>query len=341
MPTLPLLDAQHNACHSPHVILLGAGASRAALPDGDRLGRHLPLMNDFVAVVGLGDLLADAGVPPPAGNFEEIYQGIVENPALTDIAGEIEARIYDYFSDLRLPDRVTLYDELILSLRDKDLIATFNWDPFLLQAYRRNLDIRRLPRVVFLHGNVAVGSCAVDQTKGFAWQSCMKCGKPFPRTKLLYPIRQKNYTQDPFINNEWTELRHFLEHAYLLTIVGYSAPASDVEAKQLLEDVWLANQTRELAEISIVDIRPEAELERTWSSFFVRNHYGISPELDRLLLSHPRRSCDAFAMASLQQRPCKDNRLPRFTELTDLQAWIRPLVAEEDALEERGTPFEC
>ena len=40
---------------------------------------------------------------------------------------------YDYFAMLRLPDSPTLYDYLILSTMD--IIATFNWDPFLLQAY--------------------------------------------------------------------------------------------------------------------------------------------------------------------------------------------------------------
>jgi hypothetical protein len=35
---------------------------------------------------------------------------------------------------MEIPDHVTLYDELLLTLRSKDLIATFNWDPLLLQA---------------------------------------------------------------------------------------------------------------------------------------------------------------------------------------------------------------
>lgn len=33
----------------PHVVLLGAGASRAAFPSGEETGKHLPLMNDFVS----------------------------------------------------------------------------------------------------------------------------------------------------------------------------------------------------------------------------------------------------------------------------------------------------
>ena len=32
----------------PHVVILGAGASYAAFPNGDMHGRKLPLMNNFV-----------------------------------------------------------------------------------------------------------------------------------------------------------------------------------------------------------------------------------------------------------------------------------------------------
>ncbi|MHA1748548.1 MAG: hypothetical protein ACTSXN_02865 [Promethearchaeota archaeon] len=37
----------------------------------------------------------------------------------------------------------TIYDYLILSLRKKDVIATFNWDPLLVQAAwkNRNFDL--------------------------------------------------------------------------------------------------------------------------------------------------------------------------------------------------------
>lgn len=32
----------------PHVVILGAGGSYAAFPNGDRNGKKLPLMNNFV-----------------------------------------------------------------------------------------------------------------------------------------------------------------------------------------------------------------------------------------------------------------------------------------------------
>ena len=42
--------------NSPHVVILGAGASRAACPDGDKNGEILPLMDDFIEVLELDNL---------------------------------------------------------------------------------------------------------------------------------------------------------------------------------------------------------------------------------------------------------------------------------------------
>ena len=41
----------------PHVVILGAGASVAAFPDGDKNGRKLPVMNDLVEKLDLDSAL--------------------------------------------------------------------------------------------------------------------------------------------------------------------------------------------------------------------------------------------------------------------------------------------
>ena len=43
--------------------------------------------------------------------------------------------LLDYFSSLALPEHPSIYDYLVLGLRPKDVIATFNWDPFLMLAH--------------------------------------------------------------------------------------------------------------------------------------------------------------------------------------------------------------
>lgn len=299
-------------------------------------------MTDLVDTLDLRPLLAEGGIEWREGDFEELYARLIEDEDVVHVVGELERRVRSYFLDIRLPDSVTLYDELLVTLRGKDVIASFNWDPLLLQAYRRNYSAGELPNILFLHGNVAVGVCSEHERKGNVGDPCQECGVPLEPSRLLYPIEQKDYTDDPFIAAEWEELTSYLERAYLLTVFGYSAPDSDVEAVRLLTDVWQRNPVRELAEIFIVDILERAALEQRWSPFFVRNHYQIQESVRHTpQWRHPRRTCDAFAMATLQLRPCSGDPLPSFQKLNDLHEWISPLIEEEKALEDQGEPFTC
>ena len=128
----------------PHVVLLGAGASRAAFLNGDRAGRPLPLMGDLVEVLDLRSVFERVG-PKKDANFESIYSKLAEDPRYEKIRVEVEQRVADYFSSLELPDEATIYDKLLLSLRRQDAVFTFNWDPFLFDAYLRNANVVDLP----------------------------------------------------------------------------------------------------------------------------------------------------------------------------------------------------
>lgn len=340
MGRLPALRPDKNACESPHLVVLGAGASRAACPTGDVAGRQLPMMDDLVSTLGLEATLTQAGIDFAGKNFETVYEGLLARGKDPGLVGVLEDNIRAYFTRLRLPPTATVYDQLLLSLRSKDVVATFNWDPLLAQAYQRNSHLKELPRMLFLHGNVACGICSAHRKKGFLGTRCDVCENSLERTPLLYPIGKKDYATDPFIANEWSELRDVLDVAYILTIFGYAAPASDAEAKEMMLQAWRANETRELAEIDIIDIKSRDELERTWKPFFVRTHFGVSTT-PTWLFTHARRSCDHFAMATLQQRPCRDNPVPLTLDLSALQAWAEPLIAQEIALRDEGRPFPC
>src|SRR2546426_6693779 len=112
----------------PHVVLLGAGASRAAFPNGERNGRRLPLMLDFADIVPVAPIFAEAGIPLGGRNFEDAYTELALAADKTSLRDAVERVVFDYFASLELPDTPTLYDHLVLSLRPKDVIATFNWD---------------------------------------------------------------------------------------------------------------------------------------------------------------------------------------------------------------------
>lgn len=343
--SVPPLDIKSNINHAPHVVILGAGSSLAAFPNGDRNGFQLPLMNNLIDIVGLAQILERHAIDTDITNFEEFYDELAAGDKNQDLLQEIEQTIRNYFCKLELVDKATLYDYLLLSLREKDLIATFNWDPFLAKAYQRNVAIRKLPNIVFLHGNVEIGVCETHKRRGWASQICPQCNTQLRPSRLLFPVKQKNYSADPFIKNQWEILRSFLNHAYLVTIFGYSAPTTDIEAKNLMLSAWKDNPTRDLAQFNIVDIKNREELKHSWKDFSVRQYNGISDDfgiadniLNTDIFCHPRRTCEAFAMATLQQDPWRENPFPFVDGLHLLHSWITPLVQEEEAGMLTGNP---
>ena len=50
---------------------------------------------------------------------------------------ELEKVIHNYMSEFVLPNKPIIYDFLIMSLTNRNLIAAFNYDPFLIQEIER------------------------------------------------------------------------------------------------------------------------------------------------------------------------------------------------------------
>lgn len=333
---LPALELKTGINHSPHVVILGAGASKACCPNGDANGRPLPVMADLVHALSLEDVVRAAG-HDPAGNFEAIYS------ALYAAGDSGTVKLLDdatraYFQDIRLPEDVTVYDYLLLSMRPKDMIVSFNWDPLLPQAYRRWRHLGDvLPPIVFPHGNVDLVLNLDKKTTAFAEDRANEPG--YAPCRLLYPVERKNYSDDPFIADQWARATDWLGRAYYVTVFGYSAPKTDVEARKLLKDAWTNNPTYTLGEFDVVDIRPREELEASWEEFILRSHGGYSLDIMRTYpMRQPRRTCEAFAFMTLQQQPWSEEPFPTFTERAELEAWVAPRIAEERSgiLENRG-----
>lgn len=148
-------------------------------------------MADFVDKIGIHDLVLRSG-HIPTDNFEKIYSDIY-SAGDADLLKELDETIRKYFDALLLPDEPTLYDYLVLSLRPKDSIVTFNWDPLLIQAYKRWRHLGGvLPELVFLHGNVDLG---IDREKKiFTFLSDQPTLTP---THLLYPVEKKGLQRRP------------------------------------------------------------------------------------------------------------------------------------------------
>ena len=224
-------------------------------------------MNELTNVLNLKNTILKYGYLGNTENFEAFYSEIFDKPQYGDLVNEIQKRVHEYFVTLEIPNTVTIYDYLILSLREKDIIASFNWDPLLLKAYLRNRKAKPLPKLVFLHGNVYLGVCLTDHQLGDLGTLCIKCRKPLQPVQLLYPISKKDYNKDSVIKDQWDRLTDKLEDCYFFTIFGYSAPKTDYEARKLMKKAWSDNKTVELSQIEIIDIKDQEELRKNWSEF--------------------------------------------------------------------------
>jgi hypothetical protein len=287
-------------------------------------------MQDLCETLRLDDVLRAEGIEPAPISFELLYSHLAVDPRHDRLRSQLEDIVEEYFGSLLLPDEPTIYDYLLLSLREKDVVATFNWDPLLFQAALRNWRAAPLPRMLFLHGNVAMGYCADDRVKGPAAGKCGTCSRNFRRTRLLYPVTDKDYAGDPFLRVEWGAFEEALESAYLFTIFGFGAPATDAKAVEVMQAAWHRPGTRELEEIEIIDIRPHEELYRCWEPFIVRTHYRTHDDFfSATITDFPRRSCEAIWNQFMMLRLSAQNRPPLGVNLPTLQDWFRPLIEAE------------
>lgn len=87
----------------PHVVVIGAGASVVALPNGDSNGKTLPVMGNLVEVVGLEPVLERNGIEYEGKNFEAIHSELYEKSAYQETLRVIENQIRPYFLELKLP----------------------------------------------------------------------------------------------------------------------------------------------------------------------------------------------------------------------------------------------
>ncbi len=317
----------------PHVVVLGAGASVAATPSGDAAGRRLPVMANFCEIVGLSELLRDHGVDPSV-NFEATCSKLCASDSSSDLLGEIQSRVVRFFEQLRLPDAPTVYDYLLLSLRSKDVVVTFNWDPFLLQSYRRNSRYP-LPQLRFLHGSVNAKFCPNCVGGVIVGEGCPECGGSGEVAPLMYPVEQKDYHANTVIASEWEQTRLSLVNAFTLTVFGYGAPSSDVEAVELLLDAWRARGDRLCERVEVIDIQEQddhAGLCQRWSPFIYYNHSDYWTDYSQSWIArHPRRSAEALFEPTVKGNFVEPYPAPECLSFDQLYEWLDPIVAKEEA----------
>jgi hypothetical protein len=314
----------------PHVVVLGAGASKAALPAGDKTGRMIPLMDDLPKILGEDwERLVHSADPPP-GNFESTFSWIRCSGRFDAQLSHIEEIIESYFSNLELPDHPSIYDYLVLGLRAKDVIATFNWDPFLMQAHQRNRSTCGLPDIRFLHGNVASATCREHDVLGAPTESCPFCWKRLERGRLFFPDANKDYAKDSIVHRDWSRVTAQLKKAFHLTIFGYSGPATDFNARKLLLHGWGQTPMRDFNHVEMIDTADDDVLRSRWDEFIPYDHEMIVRDFwDSSIARWPRRTAEWKIAASFYGVPTENLGPFRTDSICDLQTWFGRIAAAD------------
>ncbi len=161
-------------------------------------------------------------------------------------------------------------------------------------------------------------------------------GHEYPPTQLLYPVTQKNYNDDEFIAREWERLERCLKQARRVTIFGYSAPETDVEAMELMSAAWGNPGQKNMEQFEFIDILLEDVLTQRWNRLIFEGHYEChTTYFQSSLAFYPRRTGESFMHQyfartehEMMQEP---NPVPaHFETLEEMWDWHQPLIMAEN-----------
>ena len=73
-----------------HTVILGAGATIAAIPDGDKNGKSSSVMNGLLKKLNLEEILAGVELQTKSENLEDIYSELFEREECSEIVKKLE-----------------------------------------------------------------------------------------------------------------------------------------------------------------------------------------------------------------------------------------------------------
>lgn len=312
----------------PHVVIVGAGASIAAC-SVDKNGMQVPLLKNIHNILGMTDELKKYNFSDDEmQDFELLYSNIYNKPEYSYLQMYLENGVREYFKKLTIPDEITMYDYLILSLTEKDAIISFNWDPFLMQAYRRNLSVGNLPILIFPHGNVGMGICEECHTMGYADTLCTECYKEYSDMPLLFPIGKKDYQSHDIIKYQWKLAKEYLAKAAGITVYGYGVPETDREAYELMKEAYTKSNIKDIAPFTIINLLSEKQTQMDKWKELLDDKMVIFAEKfeDTILWRNPRVSLEHLFDAILQQHPRdKEKSFKQYKDILELHKFIQTI----------------
>lgn len=151
----------------------------------------------------------------------------------------------------------------------------------------------------------------------------------------MYPVEKKDYNSEEYIKGQWDSLQWNLKDADCVTVYGYSAPKSDIEAIELLQNAWGNVNERSMEQFEFIDIQEEQTVLNTWKTFVHSHHYFYSNNyFDSSLARHPRRTVESFnhwaKPRTINEAFQDGNQVPdNFNTLEEMWEWHRPLIEAE------------
>ena len=83
-------DYERYMKNRPHVVILGAGASCAAIPNGDKHGKKISAMSGFIEKLGLSSVISKVDIRTSSDNLEDIYMELDERSKADPLCQEVK-----------------------------------------------------------------------------------------------------------------------------------------------------------------------------------------------------------------------------------------------------------
>ena len=94
MDDMRFAEYEYYMKNRPHVVILGAGASCAAIPNGDKNGKRISAMSGFIDKLGLTNIISKVKINTASDNLEDIYMELDERsktePDCNNVKEELE-----------------------------------------------------------------------------------------------------------------------------------------------------------------------------------------------------------------------------------------------------------
>lgn len=100
----------------PHLVILGAGATMATIPFGDKNGLQSSAMDNLLENLGLNNCLKGIKLKTSSKNLEDIYSELYERDDCNDLRQVLEDEIRKYFLPLVSIKKINTFIEIIDNL---------------------------------------------------------------------------------------------------------------------------------------------------------------------------------------------------------------------------------